>query len=193
MSSLLFCLYLREALNVISTPSIRIFAYIDDVHIVGPVDDILSAYRRLSSQLDRLGLEVNAAKSALIYFHNHSHPLTDEQQHELATLDLQTHKNHTEVLGVIIGRDDESIIAGLESSTAMTSAPLLNFFRRVQSSKLSVQQSMLLLAHSVTRFNYMLRCTPPNCSARLAEQYDEWLMSAAMNVLQLLPVRGQIR
>jgi hypothetical protein len=185
LSSLLFCLYLRKALSAIDKPTLRIFAYVDDVYIVGPVDDTLTAYTNLTNELSRIALEVNAAKSALIYFHSHTHPLSHTQQQQLDTLHLHTNDQYAELLGVIIGRDDDSIIAGLENSGAMTSAPLLNFLRRVQSPKLSVQQSMLLLAHSVMRFNYMLRCTPPNCAAHLAKQYDDWLMSAAMNVLQL--------
>lgn len=49
---------------------------------------------------------------------------------------------------------------------------------------------MLLLAHSVGRMSYLLRCLPPEALERVATEWDELLLSAATHVLAVAPTRG---
>ena len=58
---------------------IHVYAYVDDVHIVGDVDDVLAAHTAFIQHLRRIELVVNTAKCSFIYFHRTRHPLTPAQ------------------------------------------------------------------------------------------------------------------
>ena len=84
LSSLLFCLYLKPAIDALVANAdygtrITVYAYVDDVHIVGSVDDVLSAHKAFIAHLRDIELTVNHTKCSLIYMHNHTHPLTVDQ------------------------------------------------------------------------------------------------------------------
>ena len=72
LSSLLFCVYMKTAIDaVMRDPElagrIQVYAYVDDVHIVGAVEDVLAAHTQLIEYLSNISLTVNPDKCSLIY------------------------------------------------------------------------------------------------------------------------------
>ena len=89
LSSLLFCLYLKPAIDaLIADPvfgaRITVYGYVDDVHITGSVDDVLAAHTALTQHLHNIALTVNPAKCSLLYFHDNTHPLAADQAEHCA-------------------------------------------------------------------------------------------------------------
>ena len=193
LSSLLFCLYLKPAIDALTTQHdfsrrIAVYAYVDDVHIVGAVDDVLAAYTAFVEYLGRIELRVNAAKCSLIYFHNHTHLLTEDQYTLLQDTGLQWDPVDclsADVLGAIIGCHTAAMAWRLERKLGGASGLFGAFFRRVQSGGFSVQTAMLLLHNSVGRMSYLLRCLPPDAMSQLAVHWDNMVLGAAARVLDL--------
>jgi len=190
LSSLLFCLYLKPAIDaLIADPvfgsRIDVYAFVDDVYIVGEVDDVLAAHTAFIQHLRNIELTVNPAKCSLLYFHDATHPLTAAQSQLLPTIGLQWDEfdcNAADVLGAVIGIDAAAIARRLDSKFG--AAGLFGaFFRRVRSGGFSVQAAMLLLAHSVSRLAYLQRCLPPEVLERVAKEWDRLLLAAATHVL----------
>ena len=141
------------------------YAYIDDVHIVGSVDDVLAARTAFVNHLRQIELSVNLEKCSLLYFHDHTHPLTHSQLQAVRDAGLQWDADrslYAEVLGAIIGIDAAAIARGLFVKLDGVHGLFGAFFRRVGSGGFTVQAAMLLLAHSVGRMGYLQRCLPPD-------------------------------
>ena len=194
LSSLLFCLYLKPAIDALTADpvfgnKIDVYAYIDDVHIVGDVDDVLAARDAFVRHLKDIELAVNPDKCTLLYFHNDTHPLTREQQQAIRTAGLQWDEADSvsaDVLGAVIGVSAAAIARRLDGKFG-ASGLFGAFFRRVRSGGFSVQVAMLLLAHSVSRMSYLQRCLPPEALERVATEWDGLLLSAATHVLAVSP------
>jgi hypothetical protein len=78
-----------------------------------------------------------------------------------------------------VGRDDAAIKAGHAAHQAADRGNEA-FFRRLQLEELPVQSAMLLLRQCATpRMNYALRCTPPECIAEQAANFDDQVLQAA--------------
>jgi len=89
------------------------------------------------------------------------------------------------VLGAVIGIDSAAIARRLRDKMGGVDGLFGVFFRRVASGGFSVQSAILLLAHSVGRLSYLLRCLPPDAVMRVAAEWDELLLSAVAAVLDL--------
>ena len=193
LSSLLFCLYVKPAIDALVADvhfgsRINVYAYVDDVHIVGEVDDVLAAHTVFVQHLRDIELTVNAAKCSLLYFHAATHPLTAAQCQLVHTVGLQWDASLSaaaDVLGAVIGIDAAVIAQRLQSKSGGASGLFGAFFRRVRSGGFSVQSAMLLLAHTVSRLAYMQRCLPPEAMQQVSTEWDALLMSAATHVLDL--------
>lgn len=163
LSTLLFCLYLKPAIDALATDPtvghrVRVYAYVDDVHIVGSVDDVLTAHALFVRQLRDIELSVNPAKCSLLYFHSHTHPLTAAQLSAATDAGLQWDEECADsacVLGAAIGADARAIADCLRRKLGGVDGLFGAFIRRVQSGGFAVQEAMLLLAHSVSRMAYL--------------------------------------
>ena len=193
LSSLLFCLYLKPAIDaLVADPQfgsrISVYAYIDDVHIVGSVDDVLAAYTAFTRHLRDIELTVNSTKCSLLYFHNHTHPLTADQLVVADAAGLPWDASccdSVDVLGAVIGIDAYNIARRLDRKLGGAIGLFGAFFRRVRSGGLSVQAAMLLLAHSVSRLAYLQRCLPVTALEAVAKEWDAQMLSAALRVLDV--------
>ena len=164
------------------------YAYVDDVYIVGEVDDVLAAYAAFIEHLRDIELTVNAAKCSLLYFHDSTHLLTDEQLTLLQTAGLHRAADDclsADVLGAIIGCGTAAIARRLECKLGGAGGLFGAFFRRVQSGGFSVQTAMLLLSNSVGRMSYLLRCLPPDAIRQVALHWDSMVLGTATRVLDL--------
>ena len=193
LSTLLFCLYLKPAIDALaSDPAfgarINIYAYVDDVHIVGSVEDVLTAHMRFTQHLRAIELAVNPDKCSLVYFHQATHPLTTVQSLAVTGAGLQwteAHADSADVLGAAIGVDATAIAARLGRNLGGAEGLFRPFIRRVQSGGFSVQAAMLLLAHTVGRLAYLQRCLPSTALEQVARDWDDMLLEAATCVLDL--------
>ena len=84
-----------------------------------------------------------------------------------------------------IGVSAAAIVARLQGRLGGAEGLFGTFIRRVKSGGLAVQAAMLLLAHTVSKLNYLLRCLPSAATGRLARDWDDMLLSAAAEVLAL--------
>lgn len=193
LSTLLFCLYMKPALDALtSDPAfgdrIRVYAYVDDVHIVGSIDDVLTAHMRLIQHLRDIELNVNPDKCSLLYFHSRPHPLTTVQSLAVTGAGLQWAEDcsdSADVLGAVVGADASAIAKRLQSKFGGARGLFGPFIRRVQSGGFAVQAAMLLLAHSVSRLAYLQRCLPTAALEQVAREWDSMLLAAAACVLDL--------
>jgi hypothetical protein len=193
LSTLLFCLYLKPAIDALARNPvfgnrIRIYVYVDDVYIVGTLDDVLTAHIQLIQHLRDIELVVNPDKCSLLYFHQSTHPLTTVQSLAVTGAGLQWtagRADSAEVLGATIGVNAAAIAERLNGRLGGAAGLFGAFIRRVQSGGFSVQAAMLLLAHSVSRLAYLQRCLPPAALQHVAGDWDVMLLSAAATVLDL--------
>ena len=193
LSTLLFCLYMKPALDALtSDPAfgdrIRVYVYVDDVYIVGSIDDVLTAQMRLIQHLRDIELNVNSDKCSLLYFHSRTHPLTTVQSLAVTGAGLQWAEDcsdSADVLGAVVGADASAIAKRLQSKFGGARGLFGPFIRRVQSGGFAVQAAMLLLAHSVSRLAYLQRCLPTAALEQVAREWDSMLLAAAACVLDL--------
>ena len=112
-------------------------------------------------------------------------PLLRSMSATLAEHDVQVHEQWVEVVGAVIGRDDDAIRAGV-AATLNVDEGTAAFFPRLQLDTLSVQSAMLILRQcGVPKMNYALRCMPPPCVEQQATTFDELVMDAARSKLLL--------
>ena len=112
-------------------------------------------------------------------------PLLRSMSATLAEHDVQVPEQWVEVVGAVIGRDDDAIRAGV-AATLNVDEGTAAFFPRLQLDTLSVQSAMLILRQcGVPKMNYALRCMPPPCVEQQATTFDELVMDAARSKLLL--------
>jgi hypothetical protein len=172
LACLLFCLYMKDVYEAVARQAdVTLYAYVDDLHVVGTPTEVLKALTALQTLLPSVSLKCNTAKSHFAYFHADTAPLNASLLQTLAQHDINVHNDWMQVMGAVIGRDAQSVQAGLTSITAHAGKEA--FFRRLQSPLLSVQSAMLLLRQcAVPQMNYLLRCMPASCIAGMADEFD---------------------
>ena len=162
-----------------------LYGFVDDLHIVGTPAEVVKALRALQRLLPGVSLRCNTAKSCLAYFHDDSAPLPASLLRTLAEQDIAVRHDWLEVMGAAVGRDAEAVKQGLDCLAARDSGSEA-FFRRLQSPELRVQSALLVLRQcAVPKLNYLLRCSPPECIAQQAADFDERLVVDACNKLEL--------
>ena len=88
-------------------------------------------------------------------------------------------------MGVVVGRDDAAIRAGIHS-TLKTAGNHDTFLRRLQLDEMPLQPAMTLLRQSmVPAMSYHLRCIAPMCIEEEASSFDQRVLGAAMDKLGL--------
>ena len=193
LSSLLFCLYQREAYEAVAAaaPSVTLYAYMDNLYIVGPPPEVTAAFSSLKLQLQSLRLECNKGKSFYMYFHDEdNHPLSQAVEQYLEHEGIEIKREYAEVLGAVIGANEQAIIDGLMSISPPESMD--HFFRRLRNPNLSAQAAMMILSRcGVPKLNYRLRCTPPPCMAAHATAMDETVLTTTAALLDLIKQQGQ--
>ena len=97
LSALLFCLYMRDVYAAVANAAnVTLYAFVDDLHVVGEPAEVLKALTALETALPAVSLTCNTSKSQFAYFHNEQAPLMR------ATLETLADRN-------IIVRTDERL------------------------------------------------------------------------------------
>jgi hypothetical protein len=185
LACLLFCIYMRDLYEELSQQAdVTLYAYVDDLHVVGTPAEVMKALAALQRLLPAASLRLNTNKSHVAYFHSDSAPLQSGVLNTLASNDITLHTEWMEVVGAVIGRDEQAIQRGARQVFHQDGNDA--FFRRLQSVELSVQSAFLLLRQcAVPQMNYLLRCTPPKCIAELAREFDDRIVEAARDKLEV--------
>ena len=111
LSSLLFCLYMKDIYHTLASKAdVTLYSYSDNLYIVGKSQEVINAFHLLQQQLDEADLECNTSKSSFIYFHSSTSPLPTTITDDLHTLNIEIRDHHAEVVGVPIGATDQDII-----------------------------------------------------------------------------------
>ena len=186
LSALLFCLYLRDTLAEVSQiADVQLHAFCDDVNVSGEPAEVVKALHALRQKLPAIGLQLNTAKSHCAYFHEAEAPLQRSVLTTLAELDTQMHDDWLEVVGAVVGRDEDAIRKGVAAKLDEDEGTAA-FFHRLQLDELSVQSAILILRQcAVPKMHYALRCTPPPCIAQAAAAFDVRVIDAAAAKLRL--------
>jgi hypothetical protein len=145
----------------------------------------MKALDALKKLLPEVGLEFNMAKSHFAYFHEADAPLLRSVRTTLADHDIQVRTDWVEVVGAVVGKDEDAIRAGV-AATLTVDAGTAAFFERLQLMELNVQSAMLILRQcAVPKMNFALRCIPPACIANQATAFDALVIGAAKSKLLL--------
>jgi hypothetical protein len=185
LACLLFCLYMKDVYDKVAQQAkVVLYAYVDDLHIVGVPAEVMKALTALQTLLPAAHLTCNTAKSHFGHFHQHTAPLHSNILSTLAQHNITVHEDWLEVVGAVVGRDEEAIRAGVKEVFNCEGNDA--FFRRLQSIDMPVQLAMLLLRLcAVPQLNYLLRCTPPSCIAELADDFDRTFIGSALDKLEV--------
>jgi hypothetical protein len=106
---------------VATSANVTLYGFYDDLNVVGQPIEVLRALSALQTLLPAVSLRCNTAKSHFAYFHDESAPLTRSARRQLADFDIKLHEDWLEVMGAIVGRDEQAIRAG----SAVVSGPIM--------------------------------------------------------------------
>jgi hypothetical protein len=164
---------------------VEVHGFFDDINVSGEPTEVMKAFDELQRLLPEIGLEFNTAKSQFAYFHEANAPLLRSIRAALAEHNIQVRTEWVEVVGAVVGKDEDAIRAGV-AATLGTDKGTAAFFERLQLDVLKVQSSMLILRQcGVPKMNYALRCIPPPCIAQQAIAFDEQVIGVAKSKLLL--------
>ena len=172
LSALLFCVYMRDVLQQVSEQTgVRVYGFFDDISLLGTPQQLMAALGHVQQSLPAVSLQLNTSKSHFTYFHDHLTPLTATECRTLSANDIQLHHDWVGAVGVVVGRDDAAIRAGLHS-TLKTAGNHDTFLRRLQLDEMPLQPAMTLLRQSmVPAMSYHLRCIAPMCIEEEASSF----------------------
>ena len=178
MAPLLFCLAIASQLRISASlmPDGHIFAYIDDVTLVGPVDQVATAYRGLQASLATVGLMFNEKKTTLL-------PHTDSV--DTSALPFSPNHDGIMILGVPIGHD-----AFIRQQTMLAAEKARLTADLIMEGMASKQLQLLLLrACILPRLTHLARTCPPSLIVDAAQLVTTTLAKCIRNILQhpLLP------
>ena len=181
ISAILFCLYMREVMvKVAEQADVCLYGFFDDLNVVGKPDEVMKAFAALQQLLPQVSLECNTSKSHFAYFHHEDAPLKRSIRNALAEHNIQLHDEWMEVVGAVIGRDEQAIRAGVTATLGAHDHGRDAFFYRLQLDVLTEHSCMNLLRQcAVPKMNYLLRCLPPPCVREEAKVFDELVLEAA--------------
>ena len=187
LSPLLFCVYMREVLQQVSeTSGVKAYGFFDDIRLVGTPRQLMKALEQLQTTLPAILSQLNTSKSHFVYFHDHLTPLSEEVRRVLSDSNIEYHHEWAQAVGAVVGRDDDAIRRGVASILRESGAHDA-FLRRIQMSELSVQSALLLLRQSmVPSMHYLLRCIAPISIDDEARLFDDRVVTAAMDKLNLV-------
>jgi hypothetical protein len=186
LSALLFCIYMRETLDQVHEKTgVTIYGFFDDINIVGKPGQVMDALSELQALLPSRSLNLNTDKSHFAYFHDELTPLSAKVRTSLAHHNIEYHHDWIGVVGAVVGRDDDAIRRGIRHIMLDNSGHAV-FFDRLQLPELNIPTAMLLLRMCmVPSMNYLLRCTAPVCIEDEATRFDQRMLNAAMDKLEL--------
>lgn len=180
LGSLLFCLSMRHCYsNCIVGVDCHAVADIDDFYLLGPPDDVFTAFDRFSGALPHLLLHLNLPKSIAL--------LPDDPSANLiaqcTSRGLPYSVDFIPALGSILSRNPDTISTWLEDQVSSLHEP---FFKTLLDSRLPSQYAFSLLRIClVPRMNYLSRVIAPSIFASAARNFDALVVDTFCQRLKL--------
>ena len=170
LSSLLFALTIQPIYEAVvqTHPTLKATAIHDDITLVGPADDLASAYSTIADLADAIGLQVQPSKCQFIYFHNDTSPLSSSVHSFLSQHHIPLQQSSAIILGAPIG----ATIHDIQALAALMLKDQMLVLQTLLHDAMPIQEALLLLRISSThKLDYLLRCVPPSameksCSSR---------------------------
>jgi len=166
LGPLYFAMGIQQLLERVATahPTVRLAAYLDDVHLFGSTIDTMEAYDRIRDLAPReCGLQVNAAKCKLL--HRPSSTDLDELVH-LNPASPAPEEQGLTVLGVPVGTDD--FVGDEVESSFKTQAAVLRLVEQLP----GPTAFPLVQACVNARPQYLARCVAPRHTEEPAGAFD---------------------
>ncbi len=204
LSPLLFALLLQPILRstkekLASTPDQGdLFAYLDDVILVGPANRVFAAFRDFSQQVAKVGLHINLDKTNVLSVKTPRKqqipPATPGAAPSVMTvgtaspglIDLcQQHGLRSpvpciKILGTPVGHPSE------EAKEAIKTVKEIPFEKLMKVA--NHQHRMLLLRHTVSQsVNHLARCMPPTCVLPALELHDRKVRQVVLSCMEATP------
>ena len=193
LAAMLFCLVMAPVYAAAAGRTSRgSFAFVDDGHLIGTVDECWRLWQDLPQLLAPLKLSLNRSKCELTCFALDQ--LRDER--DIAALrhfrqesnGLTVNEDSLRLLGCVVGRDAASIADRLRTDERFR-LDQLAAFRRLK--LLKKQHGMLALRRlSGAVINNRLRAMPPAAAIEHAQQYDRRVLAAADFTIGITSVHG---
>ena len=182
LGTLLFCLGLQPALEQASCdlPDLTVSAYIDDIAVVGPLEQASTFLSRLATFSSSLGLSISTSKSSLLWASNSSPPSSVHSWASTHSIPLL--QGSAPLLGSTVGLDPSP----RQRSASEKVRALEPFFQTLLHPLFTVQASFLLLRIcALPRFLFTCRTLPPRLSLEACTSFDELALRTAIAILRL--------
>jgi len=161
-------------------PNISVSAYIDDIAVVGPLDQIATFFHRLNSSSTDLGLSISTAKSSLLWPGTSAPP--DGVQRWANEHSIPIVEGSVPLLGSTVGLDP----APRRQSASDRVVALESFFHILLHPLFSSQASFTLLrVCALPRFLFTCRTLPPTLSSDACVAFDRQILRTAARILRL--------
>lgn len=192
LAALVFSLAMHTVYDTLAkVVSAGCYAFVDDGHFVGTIDECWKVWEMLPSLLRPLGLSVNPAKCEFTCFYmNQTHDTLDrEALGRFQTSPLKLNDHSLKLLGCVVGVDNATIAAELKNNSTELRADQITAFRRIP--LLNKQTGMLALQHlSGTVITNRLRAMPPAATLQHAKKYDAAVIKTAHTIIGITDEDG---
>jgi len=182
LGTLLFCLGLQPILEraLDGLNGINVSAYIDDIAIVGPLEEVAEFYERLNSLSPGLGLTISLPKSSLLWASESQVPDVVEDwahSHHIPFL-----RGAVPLLGSMVGLDPQ-LRRQSASDRVRSMEP---FFQALLHPLFTTQATFLLLrVCALPKLNFTCRTLPSKLTSPACSAFDRLVLDAAMTTLHL--------
>ncbi len=185
LGSLLFCLAVAPAYRkcVEAAASVTAVAIIDDLTLVGPVDQLKKAFEVLQSEMIKIGLLVNLPKTKLLLPRDHATlHYGAETSAWLASAVFKQEAERVELLGAVVGHNRAAMSRSVEDLVDKRKV----FFDRLTDNRLTTQEAFALANASANHLiTYLIGCVEPAVSKEGCLKYDRMALE---NMAKLLDI-----
>ena len=182
LGTLLFCLGLQPILESASDGlnGVTVSAYIDDIAVVGPLDEVAVFFERLEALSPDLGLTISLPKSSLLWASDLQVPRTVEDWARSHNIPLLL--GAVPLLGSMVGLNpilrQQSAIDRVRSMEP--------FFQALLHPLFTTQATFLLLrVCALPKLNFTCRTLPSRLTSSACAAFDQLVQGAAMTTLRL--------
>lgn len=189
LGPLFFALALDDLAKSISAkfPNILNMWYLDDGNILGDIHTLLDIVKFIENEGPKYGLFLNRSKTT-IFFPNADKDEISNKFSDILPQDIQLEFSGTNVLGIPIGKEE---FTNIELSKNLEKHQL-SIKRLIKLEDAQVAFRILHSCMGLCSINYHIRCTPPQFSKKLANDYDELIMDTLSKIMGANFTKNQI-
>ncbi len=197
LALLLFALSLQDCFEQALGDNVTPVAISDDLEIAGEAEDVFLAYDRVVSAQEKEGVERESDKRFVLWLHDERPPDFIYEECESRGLKLIAgglqpngawRGGCAEVLGCMFSMHHDDVAQWLCAKVLDHE----DFFEGLEHKDLGAQNAISMLKYcGSSRMNYLSRTVPPSDFAEGAAAFDDLVLRALENILQLEFRRGE--